>query len=209
MALEPVPNLPSIPQMSEIQVSDIEITPEITAARDELEQKQLRFVEEYLAGTTPQESYLIAYGEGKTPSSVLSAPYRMLKNPRVMRYIALIRDEIYRPQAMSKEEKRYRLARISRQDLSDAFLEDGGVNPAIGDVVQEITVSRSPDGSESVKVKLPSRLSAIDIDNRMAGDYQPVKSEMDIRALIANIPNPLDLQGDSTGINQPSGENVD
>ena len=127
-----------------------------------LNTRQKRFVENHvLRGMSIAESvrragYLISSGRSEDFSSW---GCRLLKTPRVADEVKKLRDKVFAADALTFSEKRAFLARAVRCNAS---------NPD-PDLIQEIVETQGEHGS-SRRVKVVSKLAAIEADNRMAGD---------------------------------------
>jgi phage terminase small subunit len=127
-----------------------------------LNTRQKKFVDNYvLKGLSIAESvrragYSIKSGKVEDASSY---GCKLLRQDRVKTYLQKLKDKQFKETALSVEEKRAFLARAVRADAS---------NPD-PDLVQELVENHGENGS-SKRVKLVSKLEAINIDNKMAGD---------------------------------------
>jgi hypothetical protein len=84
---------------------------------------------------------------------------KLLKQERVSSYVRKLREKSFAKDALSFAEKRAFLARAVRSDAS---------NPD-PDLVQEVVETHGEHGS-SKRVKIVSKLEALNIDNKMSGD---------------------------------------
>ena len=127
-----------------------------------LNTRQKRFIENHiLKGMSIAESvrragYIISSGRSEDFSSV---GCRLLKTPRVASEVRKLQEKEFSKNALSFAEKRAFLARAVRADAS---------NPD-ADLVQEVIETHGEHGS-SKRVKIVSKLEAINIDNKMSGD---------------------------------------
>jgi hypothetical protein len=127
-----------------------------------LNTRQKKFVDNYvLKGLSIAESvrragYSIKSGKVEDASSY---GCKLLRQDRVKSYLQKLKDKQFKETALSVAEKRAFLARAVRADAS---------NPD-PDLVQELVETHGEHGS-SKRVKLVSKLEAINIDNKMAGD---------------------------------------
>ena len=127
-----------------------------------LNTRQKRFIENHiLKGMSIAESvrragYLISSGRSEDFSSW---GCRLLKTPRVADEVRKLREKEFSKNALSFSEKRNFLARVVRSDAS---------NPD-PDLVQEVVETHGEHGS-SKRVKIVSKLEALNIDNKMSGD---------------------------------------
>ena len=124
--------------------------------------KQKRFVENHvtkgmsIAESVRRAGYAVKSGRSEDYGSL---GCRMLKTERVSNYVLKLKKKVFAKDVLSVEEKRSFLARAVRADAS---------NPD-PDLVQEMVETHGEHGSVK-RVKLVSKLEAINIDNKMAGD---------------------------------------
>jgi phage terminase small subunit len=134
--------------------------------------KQKRFVENHVTkGMSISESvrragYAVKSGRSEDYGSL---GCRMLKTERVADYVMKLKRKVFAKDVLSVEEKRSFLARAVRADAS---------NPD-PDLVQEMVETHGEHGSVK-RVKLVSKLEAINIDNKMAGDNYSDRSGNEI-----------------------------
>lgn len=124
--------------------------------------KQKRFAENHviksmsIAESVRRAGYAIKSGRSEDYGSL---GCKILKTDRVAAYVSKLREKAFKKDLLSVAEKRAFLARAVRADAS---------NPD-PDLVQEMVETHGEHGSVK-RVKLVSKLEAINIDNKMAGD---------------------------------------
>ena len=134
--------------------------------------KQKRFVENHvtkgmsIAESVRRAGYAVKSGRSEDYGSL---GCRMLKTERVADYVMKLKRKVFAKDVLSVEEKRSFLARAVRADAS---------NPD-PDLVQEMVETHGEHGSVK-RVKLVSKLEAINIDNKMAGDNYSDRSGNEI-----------------------------
>lgn len=105
---------------------------------------------------------------------------KMARLPEVAKIVTKLRDEAFNEKALSRAEKRAFIARIVRGAPSDFLNKDGSVKKDYADLIQEMTVIEGKDG-RTMRLKLPSKLEAVRIDNAMTGDDAPIRVEGTLR----------------------------
>jgi phage terminase small subunit len=127
-----------------------------------LNTRQKKFVDNYvIKGLSIAESVRRA-GYSTTSGKIedlSSYGCKLLRQDRVKTYVQKLKSKQFKESVLSVEEKRSFLARAVRADAS---------NPD-PDLVQELVETHGEHGSVK-RVKLVSKLEAINIDNKMAGD---------------------------------------
>ena len=124
-----------------------------------LNTRQLKFIKLIAQGESQAQAHRRAGYRCPTIEGHGANAVRLLKNERIQRGLQKLRDKSFSEMALSAAEKRAFLARAVRADAS---------NPD-PDLVQELVETHGEHGS-SKRVKLVSKLEAINIDNKMAGD---------------------------------------
>ena len=133
-----------------------------------LNSRQLSYATLRAKGENKSQAYLKAGYKAKTIEQAGSGAVKLEQDPRVSQYIATLQESSFLKEALSVAEKRAFLARAVRADAS---------NPD-PDLVQEYSETHGENGS-SKRVKLVSKLEAINIDNKMAGDNYADKAGND------------------------------
>jgi len=127
--------------------------------------KQKRFVENHvtkgmsIAESVRRAGYQVKSGRSEDYGSL---GCRMLKTERVSTYVSKLREKVFTKDALSVAEKRAFLAATVRANPLDPDLP--------GHLIQEARTEVDPAGNVKKVIKLPSKLEAINIDNKMAGD---------------------------------------
>ena len=124
-----------------------------------LNTRQLKFIKLIAQGESQAQAHRRAGYRCPTIEGHGANAVRLLKNERIQRGLQKLRDKSFSDMALSAAEKRSFLARAVRADAS---------NPD-PDLVQEYSETANEHGSVK-RVKLVSKLEAINIDNKMAGD---------------------------------------
>lgn len=128
---------------------------------------QRKFAEGIVSGLSAVDAYAAAYPEA-APNSVAANAYRLMENDGVTAEIAAMRkraDEIAGSAVLSLAEKRAFTARRVRLNLATIDLEKDG------DLIDSIERIEGTDGAPGVlKIRIGDKLSAIKVDNDMAGE---------------------------------------
>jgi len=130
-----------------------------TLSSNSLNPRQLAYATLRAKGENKSQAYLKAGYKANTIEQAGSGAYKLEQDPRVSQYISTLKESSFIKDALSVAEKRSFLARAVRADAS---------NPD-PDLVQELVETHGEHGS-SKRIKLVSKLEAINIDNKMAGD---------------------------------------
>jgi hypothetical protein len=120
---------------------------------------QQKFAEGVAMGLTQTEAYMVAYPKGKRENAMGNAP-RLRKRPQVAAEIARIRkaaEEVPGSAKLTLAEKRDFLARLVRAKVETL--------PADSDLWNSIKQTKF-----GMEYKLPNKLSAIILDNDLAGE---------------------------------------
>jgi len=125
----------------------------------QLNSRQLKFCRLYASGESIAQSHRRAGYSCPTIEGHGANGIRLLKSERIQNEIKKLREKAFEKDALSFAEKRSFLARAVRADAS---------NPD-ADLVQEVVETHGESGS-SKRVKMVSKLEAINIDNKMVGD---------------------------------------
>ena len=123
-----------------------------------LNTRQLKFIKLIAQGESQAQAHRRAGYRCPTIEGHGANAVRLLKNERIQRGLQKLREKSFSDMALSSAEKRAFLARAVRADAS---------NPD-PDLVQEYSETHGEHGSVK-RVKLVSKLEAINIDNKMAG----------------------------------------
>ena len=126
--------------------------------------KQEQFAQNIVKGMSQADAYRYAYpNQNMSDKTIWECASKLLKNPKVSTRVAELRDKIAKPTIMSAQERLEFLTEI--------------IKGLKGEVTLQVV-----DG-ETVEVELPTslknKLSAIDIMNKMQGEYvQKVEAEV-------------------------------
>jgi len=129
-----------------------------TTSIPSLTTKQLAYCSLRAQGENKAQSYLKAGYKASNSTQAGSAACKLEDDHRVSNYISTLRDAGFAKQLLSLQEKRAFLARAVRADVSSPD----------ADLIQEMVETHGESGS-SKRIKLVSKLEAINIDNKMAG----------------------------------------
>lgn len=164
--------------------------------RPALDEHEEKFAIEYVAlGGNATQAYLRAKPTVKVTTAGQEG-YKLLKKPHVVDRIAELRRELSARDQMSLEERRRVLESIARADQSDIWETVPGphgglrlkpldeLTPEQRHAIQEMDIVPNQFGIRR-RVKLYSRLDAIDQLNRMDGLYkQPVEREREVHWVV-------------------------
>lgn len=132
------------------------------------------------------ESYMLAYPKcQKNSASNLSN--KLEKKPQIIAEIKRLQGQVEDKSVLTRMEKRQFLARVVRAKLADMDPEDP--NDPDADLIHEITKKYDKDGCHlGTTAKLPGKLQAVEIDNRMSGHNEPEKVEHTINGGVMLVP---------------------
>jgi hypothetical protein len=140
-----------------------------------------------LEGVTKWESYQKVFQCSK--SSANSGVQVMLKKPEVQDMMELMAEEAQSKLTMSRTSKREFLCRLRDVKITEINLDD--VEKKDHDLIESVTYRYDREGNKiSATVKLPSKLQALDMDNRMAGHNEAEKIEIELTGGVMMIPAP-------------------
>ena len=125
-----------------------------------LTSKQIAYATNRAKGMNKARSYLEAGYKAPDLEQASSSACKLEEHPKVKAYLESLKESGFLAQALSIAEKRAFLARAVRCHAS---------NPD-PDLVQEYAETTNEHGT-SKRVKIVSKLEALNIDNKMAGDY--------------------------------------
>lgn len=126
-----------------------------------LSERDQIFCEKCASGLMAYEAYLEAGFNCTSNESAQAAASRKMKEPGIKEKIRKIRERLCDENCLTMREKRLRLAEIAR---GKAFFSGD-------DFLFEV----SPTHSE--------RMKAIDLDNKMTGDYAPEKRDVNVQGI--------------------------
>jgi len=127
-----------------------------------LNARQLAYCTLRAKGNNKAQSYLQAGYKAKDITQAGSAACKLENDERVLTYIKTLQESSFLKDALSVAEKRAFLAATVRANPLDPDLP--------GHLIQEARTEVDPAGNIKKVIKLPSKLEAINIDNKMAGD---------------------------------------
>lgn len=126
-----------------------------------LSERDQIFCEKCASGLMSYEAYLEAGFKCTSNESAQAAASRKLKEPGIKEEIRKIRERFCDENCLTMREKRLRLAEIAR---GKAFFSGG-----------EFLFDVPPTHAE--------RMKAIDLDNKMTGDYAPEKRDVSVQGM--------------------------
>lgn len=131
---------------------------------DNLTERQKIFARGIFEGLTQREAYKKAYNcKGKKDDTIDSLASRLLSNVKVKKFLDELNKEVNKSAILTKEERMIYLSRIVTTPISD-------VSPD-SDLCQEYD-------RETRKVKMPSKIQAVQELNKMDGAYTPEQVEL-------------------------------
>ena len=136
-----------------------------------LNSRQLSYATLRAKGENKSQAYLKAGYKAKTIEQAGSGAVKLEQDPRVSQYIATLQESSFLKEALSVAEKRAFLAATVRANPLDPDLP--------GHLIQEARTEVDQSGNTKKVIKLPSKLEAINIDNKMAGDNYADKAGND------------------------------
>ena len=155
------------------------------------ELKVRRVLSLILEGGGKRDSYQKVYG--CTDVSAQVACSKMLKDPEVQDLMELMQEQAASKLTMSRVGKRERLKRIVDVKITEIDLED--LDKKDHDLIEKITYRYDRHGDvASATVVLPSKLQAMEMDNRMAGHNEAEKIEIELTGGVMMIPAPTDVE---------------
>lgn len=143
------------------------------------------FAEGIAKGLNQTEAYLLAYPKSAATSAPANAA-RLITNDKVAAEVQRIRREAEKlagSAILSLVEKRTFLAQVVRADLSKA------VPGNLWNAVEKEGVRGDPD-AEVVKIRLPDKLKAIEVDNDLASEGAMSGASDALSSLLGRIRNP-------------------
>ena len=129
-----------------------------------LNSRQLSYATLRAKGENKSQSYLKAGYKAKTIEQAGSGAVKLEQDPRVSQYIATLQESSFLKEALSVAEKRAFLAATVRANPLDPNLP--------GHLIQEARTEVDQSGNVKKVIKLPSKLEAINIDNKMTQVYE-------------------------------------
>jgi len=136
--------------------------------------QQLKFCKYLADGDTQTRAYRRAYKGCKSDESAGVCAVKLLGNAKVSQKVKDLQKASEARDVLTRQEKRKFLAdvlRVNVDDLSDEKYRH---------LIQERTRTVTSSGGKKETLKMPSKLDAIKEDNKMAGDYEPEKIEVDL-----------------------------
>jgi phage terminase small subunit len=137
-----------------------------------LTKNQEAFVQAIMEGKNQAEAYRLAYPQQRSADKTIwEAASRLMKNSKVVARIEELREQLMKPTIMTAQERLELLSRIAKGEESER-------------VVQFVNGERF---EYEIPASLKTRREAIDIMNKMTGEYVQ-KVEADVKSeVIINI----------------------
>lgn len=126
-----------------------------------LSERDQIFCEKCASGLMAYEAYLEAGFKCTSNESAQAAASRKMKEPGIREEVRKIRERLCDENCLTMKEKRLRLAEIAR----------GKALFSGGDFLFEVPPTHS------------ERMKAIDLDNKMTGDYAPEKRDVSVQGM--------------------------
>ncbi len=118
------------------------------------------------------DCYLTAYPRTKKAETARVNYQRLEKDPRISARIKELMQATETDLVLGRQEKREFLARVVRANFKSIDPDDPEEENA--DLIESITRRYNKDGDHiATTIKLPSKATCIEIDNRMAGHNEP------------------------------------
>ena len=137
---------------------------------DEITPMEMEVCHNYLMGMPKGRAYRAVFEDSGSIASAASSASRLFNRPRVKKYMDGLKEDLRKESVLTLQEKQAFLADVVRTPLGEITEESP--------LCQEITKTYDEDGLKSEKFKMPSKLGAIEIDNKMTGDNAPEKLEL-------------------------------
>jgi len=121
---------------------------------------------------TKIDCYLEAYPRCGSKDSARSSYQDLEKQPHIKAEIARLQRNTETATTLSRQEKREFLARVARVNPIAIDPDDAGDTNA--DLIESVTRRYNGEGDHiSTTFRVPSKLAAVEIDNKMAGHNEP------------------------------------
>jgi hypothetical protein len=127
-----------------------------------LNTRQRKFVKLIAQGETQAQAHKKAGFNNTTIEGHGANAIRLLKNERIQEELRKVKEKVTQKTVLSVEAKRKFLHDLVNANPLDPDLP--------GHLIQEARTEVDPAGNIKKVIKLPSKLEAINIDNKMAGD---------------------------------------
>jgi L-rhamnose mutarotase len=151
---------------------------------DEL--KTRRVLSMVLEGKKKYQSYMEVY-PNLTEGTAKRKVYTMFQDPEVQELFELMKEEAASKLTMSRVGKREWLKRVRDVCVTDIDLDDP--EKKNHDLIEKIMYRYDREGNKvSATIQLPSKLQALEMDNRMAGHNEAEKVEVELTGGVMMIP---------------------
>jgi hypothetical protein len=154
------------------------------------ELKIRRVLSMILEGKSQKDSYLEVYKckESSAPGGVAA----LMQKPEVKELMSLMAEQAESKLTMSRVGKREWLRRLKEVKITEIDLECP--DKTDHDLIETVTYRYDRHGEKvSATIKLPSKLQALEMDNRMAGHNEAEKVEVALTGGVMVVSAPLGL----------------
>ena len=145
--------------------------------------KQELFCQNIIKGMTQHDAYVNAYDtQNMLPAVIDVKASELMSNGKISVRVKELRDLAALPALLTVQEKRDILAQIARSQTTDFINDDGQVDikgkngRAIREYSTRTYIDKDGNPQISKRVKTINPIEAIAEDNKMAGDYAPVRN---------------------------------
>jgi hypothetical protein len=147
-----------------------------------LNAKQLVYCRERADGNQTQVGcYRTAYPGVSIQAAKYSAN-KLDKNPMVIAKIKKLQDATETKSTLSRQEKRETLARVVRMTPREMSMDSS--------IVDSVVILKDAEGNvKKITYKCPSKIAAIEVDNKMAGHNEPEQHEHTHKSGVMMMPN--------------------
>ena len=157
------------------------------AKSDQLNDRQRKFAEQIVAGLTSKDAYFSAFPRCKSPKTASSEGSKLQKKPKVAAFIVGLRERVAKASesalTLSMKERREFLARVVRTAIEDIdessdlcqsaeYQVTGGPRGKLRRGSMESGNESSSEEMTVLKIRVPDKLRAIELDAKLAGDLQ-------------------------------------
>lgn len=150
------------------------------------ELKTRRVLSLILEGKGKRDSYMEVYPNASEKSASMSCT-KLLKDPEVQELMEVMQEQAASKLTMSRVGKREWLKRVRDVCVTDIDLDDPEKKDH--DLIEKVTYRYDREGNKvSATVQMPSKLQALDMDNRMAGHNEAEKIEVELTGGVMMIP---------------------
>ena len=125
------------------------------------------------SGEVPKgQCYLNAFPGCKTIKSARSLYQKLDKQPHIQAEMKRLQDGTETAETLTRQEKRVFLARVVR--VNPIAIDPDDAEDPNADLIESVTRRYNGEGDHiSTTFRVPSKLSAVEVDNKMAGHNEP------------------------------------